>query len=176
MWNLWWPNHIVSAHVLRIAKNIACCVWKTSQDCISVYMLWWFEIWENRFNSHTIITAWWELSPSRYILWLPHLLEYTLVIIFKSIFDLFAFDFSLHIFLTSISYVGLLEREKKYPMIFDIPILLYLSTQVSLTSHFCYAETYRCHAWLAGNSDKMVINAFLSGFFSPSRKKEWYEC
>ena len=27
--------------------------------------------------------------------------------------------------------MGLLEREKKYPMIFDIPILLCLSTQMS---------------------------------------------
>ena len=65
---LWWPNHIVPAHVSRVAKNIECCVWKTSQDCISVYMLLWFQIWENYFNSHTIITTWWELSPLRYIL------------------------------------------------------------------------------------------------------------
>ena len=46
----------------------------------------------------------------------------------KAFFYLFAFDFSLHVFLLSISYMGLLEREKKYPMIFDIPILLCLST------------------------------------------------
>ena len=65
---LWWPNHIVPVHVSRIEKNIACCVWKTSQDCICVYKLWRFEIWENHFNSHTIITAWWGLSHSRYIL------------------------------------------------------------------------------------------------------------
>ena len=68
------------------------------------------------------------------------------------------------------------EREKKYPMIFDIPILLCLSTRMSLTSHFCYAEAYKSHTWLAGNSGEMVINAFLSGFFSHSRQKEWYEC
>ena len=67
--------------------------------------------------------------------------------------------------------MGLLKREKKYPMIFDIPILLCLSTQMSLTSHFCYAETYRCHTGLAGNNGEMVINAFLSRFFSPSIKK-----
>ena len=91
-------------------------------------------------------------------------------IIFKAFFYLFAFDFSLHIFLLSISCMGILEREKKYPMIFDIPILLYLSTQISLTSHFCYAETYRCHTWLEGNSGEMVINAFLLGFFSPSHQ------
>ena len=56
---MWWPNHIVPLHVSRVAKNIACCVWKTSQDCVSVYMLWRFKIWENHFNSHTIITVWW---------------------------------------------------------------------------------------------------------------------
>ena len=44
---------------------------------------------------------------------IPHLLEYMLAIIFKSIFDLFALDFSLHIFLLSISYMSLLEREKE---------------------------------------------------------------
>ena len=160
-------SHCIT-HASRIAKNIVCCVWKTLEDCISVYMLWQFEIWENHFNSHTIITTWWRLSPSRYILYLRYLLEYTLAIIFKSIFNLFAFDFSLHIFLLSISCMGILEREKKYPMIFDIPILLCLSTQMSLTSHFCYAETYRCHTWLAGNIGEMVISAFLLGFFSHS--------
>ena len=40
--------------------------------------------------------------------------------------------------------MGILEREKKYPMIFDIPILLCLSIQMSLALHFCYAEAYRC--------------------------------
>ena len=50
---------------------------------------------------------------------------------FKSIFDLFAFDFSLHILLLNISCMGLLEREKNYPMIFDIHILLCQSIQVS---------------------------------------------
>ena len=67
--------------------------------------------------------------------------------------------------------MSLLEREKKYPMIFDIPILLCLSTQMSLTSHFCYAEAYRCNLWLAGNSGEMVINAFLSGFLVLPVKK-----
>ena len=31
-------------------------------------------------------------------------------------------------------------------------------------------------SWLAGNSGKMVIYAFLLGFSSNSSKKEWYEC
>ena len=84
MYSLWWLNHIVPVHVSRVAKNIACCVWKISQDCISVYTLWRFEIWENHFNSYTIITAWWRLSLSRYILWLPHLLEDMFAIMYKT--------------------------------------------------------------------------------------------
>ena len=46
--------------------------------------------------------------------------------------------------------MGLLEREKKYPMIFDIPILLCLSTQMSLTSYFCLPKhTNVIHDWWA---------------------------
>jgi len=30
--------------------------------------------------------------------------------------------------------------------------------------------------WLASNSGEMVIDAFLLGFSSPPRQKEWYEC
>ena len=47
---------------------------------------------------------------------------------------------------------------------------------MSLTLHFCYAEAYiYVILWFAGNSGEMVIYAFLLGFSSPSRKKEWYE-
>ena len=116
---MWWPNHIVPAHVLREAKNIACCVWKTSQDCISVYMLWRFEIWENLFNSYTIITVWWGLSPSRYILKLSHLLEYTLAIIFKAFFIFLLFFFFAYFYLSK-SYMGILEIKKRYPMMVSI--------------------------------------------------------
>ena len=59
-----------------------------------------------------------------------------------------------------------------------------------LTLHNSYAEAYRCHwhctlatlkhtgviLWLAGNSGEMIIYAFLLGFFSHSRQKEWYKC
>ena len=90
---------------------------------------------------------------------------------FKSIFYLFAFDFSLHIFLLSISYIGLLEREKKYPMIFNIPILLCLSTQMSLTSHFCHVEAYRCHTWLVGNSGRWLLIPFFQDFLVLPVKK-----
>ena len=36
MYSLWWPNHVAPAHVSKVAKNFACCVWKTSQECIGV--------------------------------------------------------------------------------------------------------------------------------------------
>ena len=35
MYPLWWPNHIVPAHVSRVAKNL-CVVCETKQECISV--------------------------------------------------------------------------------------------------------------------------------------------
>ena len=34
MYPLWWPNHIVPAHVSRVAKNL-CVVCETKQECIS---------------------------------------------------------------------------------------------------------------------------------------------
>ena len=174
---MWWPNHIVPAHVSRVAKNIACCVWKTAQDCISVCMLWRFEIWENYFNSHTIITIWWGLSLSRYILKLPHLLKYMLAIIFKAFLIFLLFIFFAY-FCLSKSCMGIYERE-------EIP-----HDDKHLTFQFCYAEAHKCHwhctfampkhtsviLWLANNSGEMVIYAFLLGFSSPSHQKEWYEC
>ena len=35
MYPLWWPNHLVLAHVLRVAKNLR-VVCETKQECISV--------------------------------------------------------------------------------------------------------------------------------------------
>ena len=134
MYSLWWPNHFVPTHVSKVAKNIAYCVWKTSQDCISVYMLWQFEIWENHFNSHRIIIAWWGLSPSRYILWLPHLLKDTLAIIYNAFwFFLLLFFFAYFYFIKQIMHGHIKERKE-------------ISNDVKfLTLHFCYAEAYRCH-------------------------------
>ena len=59
-----------------------------------------------------------------------------------------------------------------------------------LTFQFFYVEAHKCHwhctfampkhtgviLWLADNSGEMVIYAFLLGFSSPPRQKEWYEC
>ena len=64
------------------------------------------------------------------------------------------------------------------------------NTHWFLTFQFCYVEAHKCHwhctfampkhtgviLWLAGNNGDMVIYAFLLGFSSPSRQKEWYEC
>ena len=66
-YSLWWPNHIVLAHVSKVAKNLRV----VCENIARVHMcliLWRFEIWENHIHSHTIIIAWWGLSFSRYIL------------------------------------------------------------------------------------------------------------
>ena len=66
-YSLWWPNHIVLAHVSKVAKNLRV----VCENIARVHMcliLWRFEIWENHIHSHTIIIAWWRLSFSRYIL------------------------------------------------------------------------------------------------------------
>ena len=136
---MWWPNHIVLTHVLRVTKNIACCVWKISQDCMSVYMLWWFEIWENYFNLHTIITFWWGLSPLRYILQLPHLLEDTLAIIYKAFWFFFLFLFFAYYSFNKHTMHGHIRERKE------------ISKYVKLlTLHFYYAEAYRCHSMIGG--------------------------
>ena len=96
-------------------------------------MLWRFEIWENQFNSHTIITVWWGLSPSRYILQLPHTLEYTLAIIFKAFFYLFSFQF-LCIFLFKQIMHGHIRKRKEIP-----------NDGKLLTFQFCYIEAHKCH-------------------------------
>ena len=164
MYSLWWLNHIVPAHLSKVAKNIACHVWKTSQDYINVYVLWQFEICENHFNSHTIITVCRGLSPARYILKLSHLLEYMLAIIYKAFLS-FCFYFSLHIFLLSKPCMDIYEIEKKYPIMLSI-----------WHSIFAMPKHTNVILWLAGNSGEMIIYAFLLGFSSHSCQKEWYEC
>ena len=121
MYSLWWSNHIVPAHVSKVAKNVAWSLWKTLQDCISVYMLWQFEIWENHFNSYIIITVWWGLSPLRYILQLPHLLEYTLAIIYKAFWS-FCFYFSFRAY-----HAWAYKRERK-----EIPNYISLNITILL--------------------------------------------
>ena len=138
MYSLWWPNHIVPAHVSRVVKNIVCYVWKISQDCISIYMLWRFEIWENHFNSHTIIIVWWGLSLSRYIILLLHLLKYTLTIIYKAFWS-FYFLFFFAYFSFKQTMHGHIRDRKEIPN--DVKLL---------TLHFCYAEAYKCHFMIGG--------------------------
>ena len=92
-------------------------------------MLWRFEIWENHFNLHTIITVWWWLSPSRYILWLLHLLEYTLVIIFKAFWSFCFLFLFLHIFLFKQIMHGHIRDRKEVPNYVKL-----------LTFQFCYSN------------------------------------
>ena len=94
-------------------------------------------------------------------------------------FDLFDFYFSLHIFLFKQIIHGHVRERKEIPN--DVK---------HLTFQFCYAEAHKYHwhytfamskhtdviSWLVGNSDEMVFYAFLLGFSSPTRQKEWYEC
>ena len=117
-------------------------------------------IWDmrNHFNLQAIITVWWGLSPSRYILsclqsYIKHLIFF-LLFIFLCIF-----------FFLSKSYVGIWEIEKKYPMMLSI-----------WHSNFAMPKHTNIISWLAGNSGEMVIYPFLLGFSSHSRQKEWYEC
>ena len=161
---MWWSNHIVLAHVSKVAKNL-CVVCENITRVYKCLILWWFEIWENQFNSHTIITAWWGLSPSRYILQLPHLLETRLQPYLKA-FWFFLLLYSLPFFFFFFEHImhEHIEERKEIPN--------YVKPQ---TSQFCYAEAHRYYTWLAGFSDEMVIYAFLLGFFSHSCKKEWYK-
>ena len=134
---------------------------KTSQDCISVYMLWRFEIWENHFNSHTIITVWWGLLPLRYILKLPYLLKDTLAIIFKAICS-FCFLFFIAYFLFKQTMNGHIRNKKEIP-----------NNVKLLTLHFYYAEAYKCH-WMIGGQqwwDGYLCLRIFKSF--PSKRVIW---
>ena len=61
--------------------------------------------------------------------------------------------------------MGIEVREKKYPMMLSF-----------WHSTFAIPKHTNVFSWLAGNSDDIVIYAFLLGFSSPSRQKKWYEC
>ena len=156
-------SHCTCTCIKSSKEYCVLCV-KPLQDCVGVYKLWRFEIWESQFNSHTIITVWWRLSPSRYILQLPLLLEFMLAIIYKALWSS-CFYFSLYIFLLRKPCMGIYEREKKYLMMLSI----WVST-VAMPKHT------NVISWLAGNNGEMVIYEFLLKFSSPSYQKEWYEC
>ena len=131
MYSLWWSNHIVLAHVSKVAKNL-CVVCENIARVYKCLILWWFEMWENQFNSHTIITAWWGLSPSRYILQLPHLLETRLQPYLKA-FWFFLLLYSLHIFSFWAYHAWAYRREKRNTQLgsaTNITILLCRSTQI----------------------------------------------
>ena len=136
MYSLWWSNHIVLAHVSKVAKNL-CVVCENIARVYKCLILWWFEMWENQFNSHTIITAWWGLSPSRYILQLPHLLETRLQPYLKAFcFCFFLLLYSLpffFFFFLGAYHAWAYRREKRNTQLCsakNITILLCRSTQI----------------------------------------------
>ena len=153
---MWWLNHIIPAHVSIVAKNIVCCMWKTSQDCMSIYMLWRFEIWENHFNSHNhnclMGTITFEVHPITPTYVRRHACNHI------KAFWFFCFLFFFAYFLFKQIMHGHIRERKEIPN--DVKLL---------TLPFCYAEAHKCHSCLAGNSSEMVIYAFLLGFSSPSR-------
>ena len=146
MYSLWWPNHIVLAHISKVVKNlrVVCENIAIVHKCL---ILWWFEIWENHIHSHIIMMGiiTFEVHPIT-----PTFPRNTLVTIFKSILILFCFWFSLHIFLFEHIMHGHTKEREEIPN--------YVKPQ---TSQFCYAESHKCYTWLASFSGKMVIYAFL---------------
>ena len=122
---------------IKSSKEFAWCVWKTLQDCISVYMLWRFEIWENQFylHSHSCLmgTITFEVNPITPTSPRRHACNHISILI------LFAF-----IFFAKFSFVKYIMhghiRERK-----EIPNYVKL-----LTLHFCYAEVYIYHFMIGG--------------------------
>ena len=92
----------------------------------------------------------------------------------KSILIFLLFIFFLHIFLFKQIMNGHIRDRKEIPNYVKL-----------LTFRFCYAEAHKCHwhwtfamskytdviSWLAGNSDEMVIYAFLLGVL-PIKKSD----
>ena len=75
--------------------------------------------------------------------------------------------------------MGILEIEKKYPMMVSIwhsNFAMPKHINVIDTTLFAMPKHTGVILWLVGNNGEMIIYAFLLGFFSPSRQKEWYEC
>ena len=113
MYSLWWPNHIVPTHVSKVVKNmhVLCENIARLHKCL---MLWWFEIWENQFNSHNhnylMGTITFEVHPIT-----PTSLRNTLAIIFKSILILFAWLFFVYFFFWAY-HAWAYKREKKCPI------------------------------------------------------------
>ena len=160
MYSLWWPNHMVPAHVSKVAKNlrVVCENIARMHKCL---ILWWFEIWEKSntlTHNHNYLmgTITFEVHPIT-----PTSPRNTFAITFKSILIPFAFIFFAYFSFKHSMHAHIKEREVPNYVSLNITILLCRSTQ--------------CYTWLVGFSGEMVIYAFLLGFSSPSYQKEWYE-
>ena len=130
MYSLWWPNHIVPAHVSKVSKNlhVVCENIARVHKCL---ILWWFGIWENQFNSHNhnclMGTITFEVHPIT-----PTSPRNMLATIFKSILILFSFIFFAYFFFFLSMHAWAYKREKKYLIMLslNITILLCRSTQM----------------------------------------------
>ena len=65
--------------------------------------------------------------------------------------------------------MGLLEREKKYPIMLSFS---HYTFAMPKHTNFAMPKHTNVISRLAGNNGKMVIYAFLLGFSSPSHQKE----
>ena len=129
MYLLWWSNHIAPAHVSKVAKNFACCVWKHNK-CAQVFHI--MTIWDIR-KSNTLTHNHNYLMGT--ITFMVHHITptsprntYTTI---SKAFWFFLLLYSLHIFFLNISCMGIEER-REIPSYVNqnIIILLCRSTQM----------------------------------------------
>ena len=92
MYSLWWLNHIVPAHVSKVVKNFACCVWKHSKCAQVSYimMIWDMGTSNTLTHNHNYLMETITLEVHHNT---PTSPRNTLTTIFKSILILFSFIF-----------------------------------------------------------------------------------
>ena len=127
MYSLWWPKHIVPAHVSKVAKSVR-VVCENIAKVHKFLILWWFKIWgdliqfthNHNYLMGTITFEVHHITPTS-----PRNM---LTTIFKSILIFFAFHVLCIFFFLNIPCMGI-YREKR-------------NTQLCKpkTSQFCYAE------------------------------------
>ena len=113
MYSLWWPNHIVHAHVSKVAKNLH-VVCENITSVHKFLILWQFEIWEDQISlthihNYLMGTITFEVHPIT-----PTSPGNTLATIFKNMLILLAFDF-LCIFLFEHIMHGHIRERKEIP-------------------------------------------------------------
>ena len=130
MYPLWWPNHIIPAHVSKVAKNL-CVMCENIARVHKCLILWRFEICENQIHSHTINclmgTITFEVYPIT-----PTSPRNTLVTIFKSILILFTVFFSLHIFIFEHIMHGYIRERKEIPNYISLNLTILLCRSIQM--------------------------------------------